>query len=334
LFVWVLSPYSLPCGLVTVDLPHAWDLVDECFYEATFEFEEGRMSLHCLSYERPDVIESGDFVELFWDFLSKKHFEEMKPFLEQWWAQADNTPVMLSDRDQADDGEWYRNVWRQIEVHRPSHVRRLTWRFGPASRADGAGLNLFTEELHVVIVPRTRFAKDLTEFDRVAPSPTLKMVPMADSVFMRLPPNWKVERENEDGSGRRVIDEPERERWTLWLDWNQIGIPDPPANAAAERVLTESTARDIVPRLTTGQTDVLPGLGTDHLVRHRDAGDGLHTTTWHRVSWSRGSLFLTHTSFVVAEADAESPDISSVRDLIECEVMNAVLVPRHEREDR
>jgi len=331
--MWILSPYTLPCGLATVDLPHAWNLVVQGYNHAAFRCDEGRMLIECMPYERPDLIASGNFEELFWDFLTRSNFEAMKPKLAEWWAEGGSAKVTLSDRVETTDGALHRVKWRQIAICPPHHVRQLTWRFEANESTDGHALRDFAGELHHVVIPRTQFSSNLTEFDRVGPSPTLKMVPMGDSIFIRMPPQWKIKRENPDGSGRRFVDEPELGRWTLWFDWNQLSNPNPPRDDIEVRKVIDDAVQLIFETLSDGTKEIRAGLGTDRIVVQHVSGDGLQTMNWNRVSVVDGSLFFVHLSLDVVESKAGDPDVAGVRDLIERELINAVLVPKQEQED-
>lgn len=331
--MWVLSPYTLPCGLATVDLPHAWNLVEQGYNHAALSCDEGRMSIECMPYERPDVIASGNFKELFWDFLSEKYFEQYKPALAEWWADGANQKVTLSDRVETRDGALERVAWRQMAICPPHHVRQLTWRFERNLRTDAYALRDFAAELHRVVIPRTRFTVNLTVFDRVAPSPTLKMVPMGDSIFIRMPPQWKVKRENEDGTGRRLVDEPELDRWTLWFDWNQLtNDGNPPRDEDEIRPLIDDAVQLMQETQQRGTNEVKSGPGMDRIVVQHITEQGLVTTNWNRVSIVDGNLFFVQLSFNVVENRAEDPDIPAIRDLIERELINAVLVPKMKNE--
>jgi hypothetical protein len=324
----VLSPYELPCGLATVAVPTHWKLVEEYRCDVIFECEHGRISLQCMPYDRPDLFASGKFEDLSWDFLPRSDIETMKPRLAQWWTTGCTGKVTLSDREEADDDELFCPRWRQLEVCPPHHVRLLTWQFQPLASADEKVLRDFTDEVHEVVMPQTRFAAELTDLDRIAPSPTLKVVEMEHSVFMRMPPQWKIERKNGKRSRRRVVTEPQLGRWTLWFDWKEMGHGNPPRGNAEVREFLDHAVQVVSENLRDGAKEVKPGRGLDRIVVQHVVGDGLHTTNWKRLSFVELKLFYVQCSFSVIENKADDPDISAIRDLIERELINAVLVPK------
>lgn len=323
------SPYAFRCGLATVALPADWELVEESCFQARFRLMDGgHVSLKAMCYEQPEAIARAAYEEFVWDMISREDFETLKSGLQQWWEAGDGYSVAISARDVSDDGTYYRNVWRNLSVRRPDVVRKIDWTFEPASRADGAALAEFGEALNG-LVHKTRFAEGETELDRIAPSETLKLAWIGDGVLMRMPFDWKVERENPDGTGRYVVDEPDgRDRWSLWVDWEEFEKdPDTPdsAEAAAER--TRQYLLELPSATSRPGPDGTPVIVTEETVDERDKL--VRITTWHRVAARDQSFLMAHFTFVAGADVADVPDVASARALVGREAANAVLVPSH-----
>jgi hypothetical protein len=319
------SPYTFPCGLATLTLPTGWELVEQGAYQATFAlFDGGRITVQAMVYEQPEAIAAADYEQFLWDMASADDIEQLKPALDKWWVQEGDHHLTLSTHDEAADGVLYRSRWRNLQLRRPDRMRRLDWSFEPASRADGNALAEFTDAMHGFI-QKARFAEGETGLDRVAPSATLKLVNFG-GIFMRTPLDWTREREHADGSGQHVIDEPEHDRWTLWVDWDALSHDEPSPGDPAKLVrdLQEGfmNLRAATPELGLDGEPVIAQDFGEH-----DSGEALRYTNWHRVVVCGGTVMIGHFSFVAAAEVADAPEVAAARELVRREVLRAMLVP-------
>src|SRR5262249_47086020 len=150
------------------------------------------------------------------DILDQSAHADLHKLLERWIEVPGLPALTVSAREQADDGAWYRNVWRSLQA-RPPLYRTVTWEYAPASTRDGRALGRYADSLHENF-QNIEFADGVVDLDLVAATPELKVASFGNCVILRIPIEWKRDRQNPDGTGRHCIDEPGGlDRWTLWI---------------------------------------------------------------------------------------------------------------------
>ena len=133
-------------------------------------------------------------------------------------------------------------------------------------------------------------------------------------------------RQNPDGTGRHLIDEPVLDRWTLWVDWDFFFN-------TAEKEAPVVTA-GLLAGLTGETTETVAAQGDQVIVQHYTADDKdgpIRVVAWHRLGVRGLHIVIAHFSFVVDETKADLPELLAVRDLVGREAMRAVLIAHHPR---
>lgn len=189
----------------------------------------------------------------------------------------------------------------------------------------------------------TRFATDLTAFDRVAPADGLKQVTLWGSAHFRVPEHWELQDETDETGRYSKIDDPDREMWTLWIRRARLPSPAPtkmPDRAARRQAMAEITGKVVGEMLElyremeeTISAERLPAAdpysppGMKRLWTSIDTNDGellLHAA-WHRLAWIGDELFDVYFEWVIVERVAEEPEMRRLSALVEHEVMQAVI---------
>jgi hypothetical protein len=316
-----LSEISLALGLFRVKVPSDWTLEDDFPFNTIFRLPDGgTMTMRALVYDNPEIEPAGDYASLLLDVLDESEHDALHKMLEQW-IEVPGLPVLtISARAQADDGAWYRNVWRSMQA-RPPLYHLVTWEYAPASTRDGRALVRYADALHENF-QQIEFADGAAELDLVAATPELKVASFGNCVILRIPIEWKRSRENDDGTGRHCIDEPELDRWTLWIDWEQFLDADRPGR----------------PFNLEGLASALEGVngefvieGGDKVITQQFMGDDdppLRVTGWHRFGRRGSHVVGAHFSLGMDEDMADRPEMVAVRDLVGREALRALLIPR------
>lgn len=313
-----LSELSLALGLFRVEVPTNWILEDDFPFHTVFRLPDGgTMTMRALVYEDPAIERTGDYASYLLDILDESEHDDLHRLLAQW-IEVPGLPVLtISARAQADDGVWYRNVWRSLHA-RPPLYRTVTWEYAPASTADGRAVVRYADALHENF-QNIEFAKDVAELDLIAATPELKVASFGNCVILRMPIAWKRERQNPDGTGRHCIDEPGGlDRWTLWVDWDLFLNGDRPGR----------------PFKTDGLAK-MEGLTGEFVT---DRGDKVFTASfvddddqilyWHRFGSRGGHVVAAHFSLVMDKRKADEPEVVAVRDLVGREALRALLIPQ------
>jgi hypothetical protein len=281
------------------------------------------MTMEALVYDDPGIAADG-YMSLFEDLFSPEGVEDLRPKLEAW-NKVRGLPVLtISAQREADDGVWYRHVWRSLDAEPPIY-RTVTWRFEPASTADGAALAAYADALHPHF-QKIEFADGATDLDLVAATPELKVSSFGNAVVMRIPVEWERKRENPDGTGRDLIDEPVHDRWTLWIDWDFF------VNTQANQ--SPPSLAELAPSLDGEKSERVGPHGDQVVAQHYTADDKdgpIRVVAWHRLGVRGPHIVIAHFSFVVDETKADLPELLAVRDLVSEEAMRAVLLPPRAR---
>jgi hypothetical protein len=317
-----LSEVSLALGLFRVNVPGDWILEDDFPFHTIFRLPDGgTMTMRALVYEDPEIERTGDYASYLLDILDESEHDALHKMLEQW-IEVPGLPVLtISARAQADDGAFYRNVWRSLQA-KPPLYRTVTWEYEPRSTADGRSLVRYTDALHESF-QHIEFAEGPADLDLVAATPELKVASFGNVVILRMPIEWKRSRENDDGTGRHCIDEPgDLDRWTLWVDWDQYINADRPGRPVKldtlASALTEVTGEFVTDLGDKVITQEIPG----------DKASPLRSSSWHRYGRRGGHVVGAHFSLVMVEDAADHPEMVAVRELVGREALRALLIPR------
>jgi hypothetical protein len=230
------------------------------------------------------------------------------------------------------------DIWRRIHVLRPDHIRTLEFRFHTplGSWDDDAYRRALVSTIRTVI-REASVAETVTPFDRVAPNDGLKLCRMWGCIYIRVPEAWQGARENPDGTGMYVFDDKEKDRWTLWVDFNSYA-PDNPETEVNVDGFAHTILRYAADRDEMISADLLPARDPtgEAVVRtvYASVEDGtpLRHTAWHKITATDGGITISHFTWVVPEEHLEDEDIQTLTDLVEREVCNALVVARHSRE--
>jgi hypothetical protein len=312
-----LSEVSLALGLFRVKLPRDWVLEDDFPFHTIFRLPDGgTMTMRALVYEDPEIERTGDYASYLLDILDESEHDALHKMLERW-IEVPGLPVLtISARAQADDGAWYRNVWRSMQA-RPPLYRTVTWEYAPASTRDGRSLVRTADALHENF-QRIEFVDGSADLDLVAATPELKVASFGNIVILRIPIEWQRKRENDDGTGRHCIDEPVHDRWTLWVDWDQFINGDRPGRPFNTDGLT--TMKGFTGQFVTDRGDKVYTAST--------ATDDNRILYWHRFGSRGGHVVAAHFSLVMDKREADHPEMVAVRELVAREVLRALLIPR------
>ena len=318
----IFSEIVLACGMFQVAVPSDWELEDDHPLETIFVLPDGgKMRVTTLVIDEPRRMANNDYVDLLTELLAKEEADRIAPSFDEWRKLPGPPKLTMSARREAKDGNIYRHVWRSLHV-RDGLIRIVTWYFEPASEDDGAALAAYADALHAQF-QRTDFADETTELDLIPVTPELKVVPFGGSVIMRMPAEWQRKRKNPDGTGRRLVDEPVHDRWTLWVDWDLFANNEDEPEAAKLRALE---------KFAEGKAKAFEaGPHNDKVIVREDTTedkDGpIRVTAWHRFAVRGPHIVLAHFSLVVDATKADLPELLAVRDLVGREAMNAVLLP-------
>jgi hypothetical protein len=320
-----VAEVSLALNLFRVAIPTDWVLEDDFPFHTVFRLPDGgTMTMNAIVYDNPEIERSGDYASLMADIIDASEQENLRKLIETW-SKVPNLPVLtMSAQKQADDGAWFRNVWRSLDA-RPPIYRTVTWEFEPASYADGAALAQYADALHSNF-QHIHFAEGLTDLDLVAATPELKVSSFGNALVMRIPVEWERKRQKPDGTGRHLIDEPVHDRWTLWVDWDFF------FNTAEKKAPVVTAG--LLAGLTGEATETVAAQGDQVIVQHYTAEDKdgpIRVVAWHRLGLRGLHIVIAHFSFVVDETKADLPELLAVRDLVGREAMRAVLIARPPR---
>lgn len=221
------------------------------------------------------------------------------------------------------------DIWRRVHVAPPDHVRVAEFRFRTPMDTDADFRRMLLASLRA-LVAETDWAPELTKFDRIAPAEGLKLVPLRGGIHLRVPESWVRERENEDGTGRDVFNEPGRDRWTLWVDFVAYGVGD------SEAVDIEQAARDLfqtqkadsnASEATFDTMEDRPGEAMFALVsRSEEDGESLHRTFWLKMARTDVGVTLAIFNWIVPVQHLEDEDMPALSALLEREIRNALVV--------
>ncbi|MPY68883.1 MAG: hypothetical protein GEU92_02225 [Alphaproteobacteria bacterium] len=180
------------------------------------------------------------------------------------------------------------------------------------------------------LVAETDWESEPTKFDRVAPADGLKLLPLRGGIYLRVPESWVRERENEDGTGRDVFNEPGRDRWTLWVDFIAYGVGD------SEAVDIEQAAHDLFEAQKAGSDaseaafDAMedrPGEAMFALVsRSEEDGESLRRTFWLKMARTDVGVTVATFNWIVPVQYLEDEDMPALSALVEREIRNALVV--------
>ena len=313
-----LTEVSLALGLFRVKVPSDWKLEDDFPFHTVFRLPDGgTMTMRALVFDNPEIEPAGDYASLLLDILDQSAHADLHKLLERWIEVPGLPALTVSARTEADDGAFYRNVWRSLQS-KPPLYRTVTWEYDPASTRDGRALVRYTDALQENF-HKIEFAEGVAELDLVAATPELKVASFGNCVILRMPVEWKRKRDNPDGSGRHFIDEPEHDRWTLWVDWEQFLNADSPG---------EPFKLDGLAAGMTGQVEEAVTERGDKVLTQHFSDDDCQVITWHRFGRRDGHVVGAHFSLVMKEDVADHPEVVAVRELVGREALRALLIPR------
>jgi len=330
-------------GLITLYLPKDWPLTEQGFLNATLDVswvESGQLYLRGWSYEATEDIRNNDLAHFVAGPDLPEIDEENVPKDETGarnFAAVTHRASGTAERPEAPAGEPREafRLWRRIGLLRPDHVRVFEAHlYVPGESADSEGADRARHYLEHLI-PRAVFADRPMTADRIAPSPTLRKDSFWDSIYLRVPHDWPdAERsERSDGAHRYVYDDTDpRARWTLWVDLERFLGPDAgltgiDAARYAQRIADKSPSAG-----KPGHTiwvDPMPDRPDEAAVKILydgiEDGERLRFLNWYKIVRVGRGLLMGAFNWVVVSWFAEEPEIAALTELIETEVLNAVL---------
>lgn len=290
-------------GRMTLRPPPDWKWQERSFSEVTFHphGEWAVMRAEVRTYDIPDDIASDNLG----DYLSDPEMP----------ANADFRVAGLSGRvfrfDTVSQGGNPLRIWqRQMILGDYLRVGTFTLQVRPERSGSPEYRDLSSEAERMVTT--AEFASDILPADRIGPSKYLKTTTADDVIQMRVPTEWKRERQD----GRTVFNSGDRNDPVLWLDWERLKELDE-AKVRAKRPFGIADITKAPQR---------PDRMMDHESTATDTdGEEIRIFAWHRIVVRMGGIILAHFSLVVLERDVDKPETRALRDLIEREVKNAVI---------
>jgi len=332
-------------GLATLYLPKDWPITEQDFLTArlTVSWLDGAwLFLQAWSYEATEDIRNNELAH----FLSGPHLPQLtedelvhdengRPDYEKITQRAGGRAEPPTE-GAADIREAFR-LWRRINVLRPDHVRILEAQLYVPEEDEETELADRIRHYLDNLLPQAVYADRVTGADRIAPSPDMAKVSFWDTIFMRLPADWPdAKRKNPDGTGRYLIDDPgPDDLWTLWIDYEaflgaKVGWNGKSAEEFAQTISDSSPAQsrnagnvwlDPMPdRPAEAAVKVLT-----HAVEH---GDPLRIVSWYKIARVERGLIMGKFNWVLLERVADDPEFQALTELIETEVLNAVILDR------
>jgi hypothetical protein len=311
---------SLALGLFRVAIPVDWVVEDDFPFRTVFRLPDGgTVTMEAIVREDPALAARDDYASLFEDIVEADARPRLREAMKLWSATPDRPSITTSAHGAADDGRFFRNVWRSLDAAAPRY-RLVTWRYEPGSTADGTALARYADALHDRFT-NIAFADGETPLDLVAPTPELELSYFGNGIAMRLPIGWTRKRENDDGTGRHVIDEPVHDRWSLWVDWEYFLNPggDEP-NLALAGLVAGLRGEKSETKAAQGDTVI-----EQRFTAEEDDGP-IRVVAWHRFGLRGSNIVAAHFSFVVDARVAELPELVAVRDLVGREALRAAVM--------
>lgn len=332
-------------GLATLYLPKDWPVTEQGFLTArlTVTWLDGAwLFLQAWSFDATEDIRKNELAH----FLSGPNLPQLteeevardangRPDYEKTTQRAGGYAV--PDIAGAADVREAFCILRRISVLRPDHVRiieaQLYMPEADAETEEAARIRHYIDHL----LPHTVFADRVTGADRIAPSPDMTKASFWDTIFMRLPADWPdARRANPDGTGRFVIDDPGPDSlWTLWIDYDAFlgadaGFDGLSAEDFARRISDESPAasRDAGNVWLDPMPD-RPGEAAVKVLSHSvEDGDPLRIISWYKIANVGRGLIMASFNWVMVERVADEPAFRALTEVIETEVLNAVILDK------
>lgn len=290
-------------GRLELRCPARWPRQERDFGEVMFRLDPEEWALLVVAvetYEIPDDIVTGD--------LTRHLCEpEMAP-------ESDFRTEGINDRifrfDIVTETGNPQRIWRRQAVI-GDYLRIAT--FTLQLRRDRAGTREHVQILDEAqrVVEGVRFPPEIVPVDRIGPSSTLKLSGAGDVIRMRVPVHWKRDRED----GRTVFETDDPNGPTLWLDWDLFKKTD-------AKEFPEDFAVDLRDAVKDPSGD---GLITRQNTTKDKDGTEIRIYSWHRVARRLNGLILAHFNLVFLGSNADTPEMTEIRTLVEREVINAVI---------
>jgi hypothetical protein len=329
---------ELGLGAARILVPKHWSVESHDLAEATFAVAEiagATFSVGLSCFEDPEAVRanaldsylnhaaapplSQDSVDSVRDGDGKPDYEQLIVHYGCTEVGAPGEPEVTAEID----------IWRCIHVAPPDHIRVAEFRFRTPMDTDPDFRRVLLASLRA-LVAETDWAPEPTKFDRVAPAEGLKLLPLRGGIYLRVPESWVRERENEDGTGRDVFNEPGRDRWTLWVDFVAYGVGD------SEAVDIEQAARDLFETQKAGSEaseaafDAMedrPGEAMFALVSHSEEdGESLRRTFRLKMARTDVGVTLAIFNWIVPVQNLEDEDMPALSALVEREIRNALVI--------
>ena len=339
---------DLGLGAASVLLPEHWRIETQDLTEVTVavaEISGATFSAKLTCYEDPEAIRANDLAHYLNHpaarpfsaaSLDKVRDERGEPDYEALTVHFGCTEY----DSQATTVTGDLDIWRRLRLLRSGRIRVVEFNFHtPPEGVDKDFRRDMMETLRAVI-DETSFASEPTKFDLVAPTAGLKLSPLWDCIYVRVPEAWERERENPDGTGMYVFDDKENDRWTLWIDYDSYSRTDgenetpPDVDEFARSLLRGARDRD---RTISADIVPLPDRPGEAMVKtvYSSVEDDipLSHTSWHKVAATGTGITLGHFTWVVPERHLEDDDIRALTGLVEREVCNALLIAPGRRDD-
>lgn len=311
--------WSIGLGLFSMQVPDDWSWEERYFDEGTFRLPNG-LPVACSveSFDDPETIASRRFDR----YAQEDGFDTVPANPEDC---IDNVVgVVRPPRD----GRPWAAALKSLSNWKGARIRVARF-FVEGDPGDAEPDMDLIEALGRVIALGT-FAATETPLDRIAPSPTLKGINVANVIHMRVPTEWVVKRQNPDGTGMYLVEPPDSkvEDITLWLDYDALQFKSGAPPCDLEALARAHLARpEIAPG--SGKIEWLDDVNLllDYAHPGEEDGEALRFKRWHRYLKEPDCTVIAHFSFVVLEREAELRHILDRLALIDREIRNALIRP-------